>query len=145
MKTMLTTLTTERTLLFRNNASGSLGIVDGYNDYAQIICHSIPGLVMELQESSVTYYHLHILSEQNISEGDWYLYNENNNSKNSKWRLRFCSIVEGIPGAGVFYDGCHHIWCYKIEKSTNPRLGLPMISKEFLIKYCKNNGIYVRH
>lgn len=46
-----------------------------------------------------------------IKKGEWYAYNEANDSKNPSYKLFKCNKIEIIEGVGTFYDGHHHIWC----------------------------------
>jgi len=63
--------------------------------------------------------HLYLVSNEDIKQGDWYIYNINNNSKNVNWTFKKCLTIENIEGVGTYYDGYHHIWCKKIIVTTD--------------------------
>jgi hypothetical protein len=59
-----------------------------------------------------------IVSNETIKEGDYFLYNSNHNSKSKNFEVEKCVQIENIEGSGIFYNGKHHIWCYKLIASN---------------------------
>jgi len=71
------------------------------------------------ETDAIDFYDIFVVSgDEDINVGDVYLYNENHDANNPKWKFRKCSNVSLMPGAGVFYDGNAHIWCKKIVISS---------------------------
>lgn len=65
--------------------------------------------------------HLYFLSDEEIKEGDWVLYNSNHNSKNPKWELLQCNKIERKEMYPHFNNKLL-LWMKKIIATTNGSL-----------------------
>lgn len=90
------------------------------------------------------YQHLFFTTDEEIKNGDYALYNVNNESKRPNWVLFKCERVKNFEGVGNYYDDYHHIWCEKVVATTDRTLTLdavPLIKDDFVEVFCEKYGI----
>lgn len=83
-----------------------------------------------------TYQHLYFLSDEEIKDGDWFLA-----FIERKWVLRQCLRLSSGYIITTEHSQINSLDCKKIIATTDPELGLPRPSNEFLKKYCELGGI----
>jgi len=70
-------------------------------------------LNFNVMKNSTTKFSVLKTIDEPIKEGDWYLYNSNNDSKKTKWVLLKAKKVLN-DGLYEYIDTHVHIWCKKI-------------------------------
>mgnify|MGYP007048010843 FL=1 len=86
---------------------------------------------------TLTNQHLFLISDDEIKIGDWYMYC---NYEDNTWWLRQCTLAEGNIIRSEM-GSCLKSECKKVIASTDPKLQLSGISKQFIKAYVKANGI----
>lgn len=84
--------------------------------------------------------HTYITDDSEIKKGDYCLYNKNHNSKNPKWELVKCGLIEREEMHPIS-DGRLLLWMVKIIMTTDQDLvkdGVQQIDDEFLEWFVKN-------
>lgn len=97
------------------------GIVDeGAKTFKSLdLKHTIP-----LNNESEFFYHLYIISDEEIQDGDWFYSTVTNNI-----RQNINNLIEEFAQPDIMS---------KIITTTNPSLNLPLIPQEFIKEYCEN-------
>ena len=101
-------------------------------------------IASELEIVKLIGYHLHIITDEEIKEGDWFLADirtriDENNGK-PIWELKLCtSIFNSWIGAdNMENEGYNPSWSKKIIATTDTSLGLPHLSQQFIEKWINN-------
>ena len=84
------------------------------------------------------YQHLYFISDREIKEGDWFIF--------QNLEIRKCIDVDGkfincrSNSSTKDFTSVHSDFCSKIEASTDPSLNLPLIPQSFIEEYVAKQG-----